>query len=66
MEPLFTRMSVMENILAKIQSTTRLSEETILELKACVTPCHFPKNHLLIRSGGYCKYAYFIEKGFTR
>lgn len=66
MEPLFTRMSVMENILAKIQSATRLSEETILELKACVTPCHFPKNHLLIRSGGYCKYAYFIEKGFTR
>lgn len=56
----------MKNVLAKIQSVTRLSEDTVRMLTDCVTPCVFPKKHLLIRSGCYCKYAYFIEKGFTR
>lgn len=42
------------------------SEETIEELRASVTLCHFPKKHQLIKENMYCKVAYFIEKGMTR
>lgn len=56
----------MKNILSKIQSLYPLSDSTIEELKAHVTPCRFPKRHLLIKANMFCKYAYFIEKGMTR
>ena len=56
----------MKNVLKQIKAQTPISEATVEELLACVVPCHFPKNQLLIRSGVFCKYAYFIEKGFTR
>ena len=55
----------MINILNKIKSLYPISEETIQELRANVTPCHFPKKHLLIKEGSFCKAAYFIEKGIT-
>ena len=56
----------MEIIVNWIKSLCPLSDETIRELESCVTPCHFPKRHLLVREGVYEKYAYFIEKGMTR
>ena len=49
-----------------MRSLYPLSDKTVEELKACVTPCHFPKRHLLVRENIFCKYAYFIEKGITR
>ena len=56
----------MKKIIEWIKSLCPLSDETVRELEACVTPCHFPKRTLLVREGIYCKYAYFIEKGMTR
>lgn len=49
-----------------MRSLYPLSDKTVEELKDCVTPCHFPKRHLLVRENIFCKYAYFIEKGITR
>ncbi len=31
-----------------------------------VTVCRFPRKHLLVKAGEYCRSAYFIEKGMTR
>ena len=56
----------MKIIIDWMKSLCPISDETIRELEACVTPCHFPKRTLLVREGIYCKYAYFIEKGMTR
>ncbi|MEJ8761936.1 Crp/Fnr family transcriptional regulator [Phocaeicola sp. HCN-40430] len=56
----------MKNILYKIQSLYPLSDATIEELKAYVTPCRFPKRYQMIKADMFCKYAYFIEKGMTR
>ena len=56
----------MEVVMNWMKSLCYLSDETIRELEACVTPCRFPKRHLLVREGIFCKYAYFIEKGMTR
>lgn len=56
----------METVISHMRSLYPLSDKTVEELKACVTPCHFPKRHLLVRENIFCKYAYFIEKGITR
>ena len=56
----------MKVIIDWMKSLCPISEETIRELEACVTLCHFPKKHLLVREGIFGKYAYFIEKGMTR
>ncbi len=56
----------MENIINNMKSLYPISDETIRELETCVTLCHFPKRHQLIKEDIYCKYAYFIEKGMTR
>lgn len=56
----------MKNIIDTMRSLCPVSDETIRELEACVTPCHFPKRYQLIKENIYCKYAYFIEKGLTR
>ena len=56
----------MEVIMNWMKSLCPLSDKTIRELETCLTPCRFPKRHLLVREGIYCKYAYFIEKGMTR
>ena len=53
----------MKVIIDWMKSLCPISEETVQELEACVTPCRFPKRHLLVREGIFCKYAYFIEKG---
>ena len=47
----------MKVIIDWMKSLCPISEETIRELEACVTPCRFPKRHLLVREGIYCKYA---------
>ena len=39
----------MKVVLDWMKSLCPLSDETIRELEACVTPCHFPKKHLLVR-----------------
>lgn len=56
----------MDNILAKMKSACTLSDKAIETLREYLLFCRFPKRHLLIREGIYCKYAYFIEKGMTR
>ena len=56
----------MKHILEKINSLYPLSNDTIQTLREHVTPCHFPKKHLLIKKNIFNKSAYFIEKGTTR
>lgn len=56
----------MENIINNMKSLYPISDGTIRELETCVTLCHFPKRHQLIKKDIYCKYAYFLEKGMTR
>ncbi|MDL2215363.1 cyclic nucleotide-binding domain-containing protein, partial [Dysgonomonas sp. OttesenSCG-928-M03] len=56
----------MKNIIDSMRSAYPVSDETIRELENCLTLCHFPKRHQLIKKDMYCKYAYFIEKGLTR
>lgn len=56
----------MTNVINNINSLYPISDATIQALKECVTFCHFPKKHLLIKENMFCKAAYFIEKGMTR
>lgn len=43
-----------------------VSDATIQLLVSNLTLCRFPKKHILIKEGVYCKFAYFIEEGITR
>ena len=45
----------MEVVMNWMKSLCPISDETIRELEACLTPCHFPKRHLLVREGVFCK-----------
>ena len=56
----------MKNIIETMRRQYPVSDATLKELESHLTLCHFPKKHKLIREGIYCKYAYFIEKGFLR
>lgn len=56
----------METTISSMRSKWPVSDDTIHLLQSYLTPCHFPKRHLLVRENIYCKYAYFIEKGMTR
>lgn len=56
----------MKHVINYMRSLCPLSDNTVNELLGCVTHCQFPKRHLLVRKDAFCKYAYFIEKGFTR
>ena len=56
----------MKNIIDSIRKQYPVSDSTIEELESYLTPCRFPKKYQLIKEGVYCKYAYFIEKGFLR
>lgn len=56
----------MTTIIETITSLYPLSDDTIRQLKECMTLCSFPKKHLLIEADKFCKSAYFIEKGMTR
>lgn len=56
----------MNHVIEKMNALYPLSDATIRELKACVTPFHFPRRHLLVKAGHFCRSAYFIERGITR
>lgn len=56
----------MENIIKKIKEVYSVSDETLALLSSHLTPCAFPRKHLLIEEGRRSKVAYFIEKGLTR
>jgi len=57
----------MENIISAIRAVYPVSDGALRDLEACLTPCRFPKRHLLVRAGGVrCRSAYFLEKGMTR
>lgn len=56
----------MTNILAVMRSVYPVSAETVRELEKHLTPCRFPKRHLLVRENVFTRYAYFIEQGMTR
>lgn len=55
----------MQNIINNLK-TLSVSDATIEELQKCLTPCEFPKKHLLVRENVYTRCAYFIERGLTR
>ncbi len=50
----------------KIKSLYPISAATERMLVDSVTVCRFPRKHLLVKAGEYCRSAYFIEKGMTR
>lgn len=56
----------MENIIRKIKQRYPLSDSSLELLVSHLTPCTFPRRHTLVREGGFCRMAYFIEKGVTR
>ena len=56
----------MKNIIESIRKQYPVSDLTIKELESYLTPCSFPKRYQLIKEGIYCKYAYFIEKGYLK
>ena len=56
----------MERLLQQINALVPLSAETKRALTDCLTPCRFPKKHLLVKEGGREGAAYFIERGITR
>lgn len=55
----------MKRILEQINTLVPLSPETEQALRACLTPCLFPKKHLLVEEGRRAGAAYFIERGIT-
>ena len=56
----------MERILQHINALLPLSPDTERALRACLTPCRFPKRHLLVAEGRRTGAAFFIERGITR
>ena len=56
----------MKHILDHIHALVPLSPETERALTACLTPCRFPKRHLLVEEGRRTGAAFFIKRGLTR
>ena len=56
----------MEQVIEAMKALCPLSEDTIRELTACVTPERYPKKYRLVEAGKYARAAFFIEKGMTR
>lgn len=56
----------MTTVIDRMRALYPISEDTIQQLMECVTICHFPRKHHLIKANQYSKSAYFIEKGMTR
>ena len=54
------------NIIRWVRSSWRVSDSSLRELMDRLTPCRFPKRHLLVREGAALGLAYFIEEGMTR
>ena len=56
----------MKHILDHIHALVPLSPETERALTDCLTPCRFPKRHLLVEEGRRTGTAFFIKRGLTR
>ncbi len=56
----------MEQVIEAMKALCPLSEDTIRDLTACVTPERYPKKYCLVEAGKYARAAFFIEKGMTR
>ncbi len=56
----------MKNIKAKILSHHPMGDEAMQTMFECMTPAHYSKNTMLVRSGTTDKSIYFIEEGITR
>ena len=56
----------MKHILDHIHALVPLSPETERALTDCLTPCRFPRRHLLVEEGRRTGAAFFIERGITR
>lgn len=56
----------MNTLIQKMRSIYPLSDATVEAFCSQLQWCHFPKRHLIVREGTYCKSVYFIEKGMTR
>ena len=56
----------MKRILEQINTLVPLSPATERALRDCLTPCRFPRRHLLVQADHRTGAAFFIERGLTR
>lgn len=56
----------MKRILEQIKALVSLSPDTERILCGCLTPCRFPRRHLLVEADRRAGAAFFIEQGLTR
>ena len=56
----------MNPVTIHINALVPLSSETEHALTDCLTPCRFPRRHLLVEEGHRAGAAFFIERGITR
>ena len=56
----------MKRILEQINTLVPLSPATERALRDCLTPCRFPRRHLLVQADQRTWAAFFIERGLTR
>ena len=56
----------MNPVTIHINALVPLSPETEHALTDCLTPCRFPRRHLLVEEGHRAGAAFFIERGITR
>ena len=54
------------NVTGWIKRGWTVGGESLLRLTSLLTPCDFPKKHVLVREGEALGKAYFIEEGMTR
>lgn len=59
-------VGAMPTVVGRMRKACMVSDDTLLELAACLEPCSYPKRHRLVVDNARSRYAYFIEKGLTR
>ncbi len=52
--------------LRKMRQVTPIGDDTAALLAAHLEECHFARKDMILRSGIFCRYAWFVEKGMTR
>lgn len=56
----------MENFIKYLQSFSKLSEETIGNLRENIVSFQLSKNQILLKKGQTCKYLYFVDSGLLK
>lgn len=52
--------------LRKMRQVTPIGDNTAALLASYLEECHFARKEMILRSGIYCRYAWFVEKGMSR